>query len=184
MTDQEINQAFQKAQKQDREAFGLIYDHFSGKLYKFIFFRVGHKELADVLLADTFVKAWTKIETLATAQAFAGWLYQIAKNNIIDYYRVKKSTIDLNEVAELLEDSASPVDEANLKMEHRVLLQLLDQLPEDQQQVIQYKFFEDLDNIEIAHIMGKSEGSIRVIQHRAINRLKELLKNKRTRQIS
>lgn len=181
MTEQEINQAFEKAKNLDREAFGLIYDHFSGKLYKFIFFRVGHKELAEDLLSDTFVKAWSKIETLATAQAFAGWLYQIAKNNIIDYYRVKKTTVDLNEVAEILEDSASPIDEANLKIEQRVLLQLLDQLPLDQQQVIQYKFFEDLENIEIANIMGKTEGSVRVIQHRAINRLKELIQQKKRR---
>jgi RNA polymerase sigma-70 factor, ECF subfamily len=179
MTEQELNKAFEKAQKLDREAFGLIYDHFSEKLYRFIFFRVGHKELAEDILADTFVKAWTKISQVSSSKAFTSWLYQIAKNNIIDYYRIKKVTIDLEEVMDVLEDATSPFDDANLMIEHKVVIQLLGQLPKDQQEVIRYKFFEDLENIEISQIMGKSEGSVRVIQHRAINRLKELLNKKK-----
>jgi RNA polymerase sigma-70 factor (ECF subfamily) len=181
MTEQQLNEAFQKAQKLDREAFGRIYDHFSEKLYKFIYFRVGHKELAEDILADTFVKAWTKIDQVATAKAFTSWLYQITKNNIIDYYRVKKVTVDLDEVANVLEDAASPIDDVNLIIEQRVVIELIDKLPEDQQHIIRYKFFEELENIEIAQIMGKTEGAVRVIQHRAVNKLKELLNNKKKR---
>src|SRR5688572_25408281 len=141
MNDQELKQAFEKAQKLDREAFGLIYDHFSEKLYKFIFFRVGHKELAEDILADTFVKAWTKVQQVESPKAFTGWLYQIAKNNIIDYYRVKKVTVDLEEVVEFLEDASSPIDDANLMVEHRVVVELIELLPADQQAIIRYKFF-------------------------------------------
>jgi RNA polymerase sigma-70 factor, ECF subfamily len=179
MNELELQNAFEKAQKLDREAFGLIYDHFSEKLYRFIFFRVGHKELAEDILADTFVKAWTKIEQVSNAKAFTSWIYQIAKNNIIDYYRVKKVTIDLEEVVDVLEDASSPIEDANLIIEQRVVVELIEHLAPDQQQVIRYKFFEDLENIEIAQIMGRSEGSIRVIQHRAILRLKELLRKKK-----
>lgn len=179
MNDLELQNAFEKAQKLDREAFGRIYDHLSEKLYKFIFFRVGHKELAEDILADTFVKAWTKIEQVSSAKAFTSWLYQIAKNNIIDYYRVKKVTVDLEEVVEFLEDASSPIDDANLMVEQRVVIELIEHLALDQQQVIRYKFFEELENIEIAQIMGKPEGSIRVIQHRAILKLKELLNKKK-----
>jgi RNA polymerase sigma-70 factor, ECF subfamily len=179
MNELELQQAFEKAQKLDREAFGRIYDHFSEKLYRFIFFRVGHKELAEDILADTFVKAWTKIEQVSSAKAFTSWLYQIAKNNVIDYYRVKKVTVDLEEVVEVLEDASSPIDDANLMIEQRVVVELIEHLAIDQQQVLRYKFFEDLENIEIAQIMGKPEGSIRVIQHRAILKLKELLRKKK-----
>lgn len=179
MTDKELQNAFEKARKLDREAFGKIYDHFAGKLYKFIYFRVGHKELAEDIMADTFVKAWTRIDQLSSANALSSWLYQIAKNNVIDYYRVKKVTVDLEEVVDVLEDAASPIDDANLMIEHKVVMELMQNLPEEQQQVIRYKFFEELENIEIAQIMGKSEGSVRVIQHRAINKLKELLSKKR-----
>jgi RNA polymerase sigma-70 factor (ECF subfamily) len=183
MTEQQLNAAFEKAQKLDREAFGQIYDHFSEKLYKFIYFRVGHKEIAEDILADTFVKAWTRIQQVNSPKAFTGWLYKIAKNNIIDYYRVKKITIDLNEVVDVLEDLASPIDEVNLIIEQRIVIELIESLPSDQQEVIRYKFFEELENIEIAHIMDKSEGSIRVIQHRAVNKLKELLNKRKTRKV-
>ena len=179
MNEQDLQNAFKKAQKLDREAFGLIYDHFSERLYRFIFFRVGHKELAEDILADTFIKAWTKIDQVDNAKAFTGWLYQIAKNNIIDYYRVKKVTVNLEEVVEYLEDASSPVDETNMIIEQKVVLELMEFLPEDQKQIIKYKFFEDLENIEIAQIMGKTEVSVRVIQHRAINKLKELLNKKK-----
>jgi RNA polymerase sigma-70 factor (ECF subfamily) len=179
MTEQQLNDCFQKAKRMDREAFGRLYDHFSEKLYKFIFFRVGHKELAEDIMADTFVKAWTKIDQLDNAKAFTGWLYQIAKNNIIDYYRVKKVTVDLEEVVDVLEDAASPIDDANLIIEQKIVLELIEYLPDDQQQIIRYKFFEELDNIEIAHIMGKSEVSVRVMQHRAINKLKALLERRK-----
>jgi RNA polymerase sigma-70 factor, ECF subfamily len=179
MTEQQLNEAFLKAQSLDREAFGLIYDHFSEKLYKFIYYRVGHKELAEDILSDTFVKAWTRIQHVNSSKAFSSWLYQIAKNNIIDYYRVKKVTIDLEEVVGVLEDAASPVDDVNLLIEQKVVMELIEKLPKEQQNVIRYKFFEELENIEIAQIMGKSEGAIRVIQHRAINHLKDLLRQKK-----
>lgn len=179
MTEPELNIAFLKAQNGDREAFGWLYDEYSDKLFRFIYFRVGHKELAEDILADTFIKAWLKLKTVTSAKAFKTWLYQIAKNNVIDYYRIKKVTVDIEEVSEFLEDATSPIDDANLAVEQIVLIRLLDHLPIEQQLVIKYKFFEDLENPEIAQIMDKTEGAIRVLQHRAITRLKELLNKKK-----
>jgi RNA polymerase sigma-70 factor (ECF subfamily) len=178
MTEEQLKIILKKAQNGDGEAFGLIYDHFSVKIYRFIFFRIGHKEVAEDVLADTFVKGWQKIHQVNSPQALSAWLYQIAKNNIIDYYRIKKETVSLDAVEDFLEDEVNPVDLTSLNIEQKNLLSLVEQLPEDQQQVIKYKFFEDLANEEIAYIMDKSEGAIRVIQHRAITRLKELLDQK------
>ncbi len=180
MNDIELQNLLEKAQKGDRDAFGLIYDHFREKIYKFIYFRVGHKELAEDLLSDTFVKAWQKIEGVNTPKAFVGWLYQVAKNNVIDYYRIKgTSIIAIEEIAEVLPDStASPIDKANASVEMTTLMELMEMLPTEQRAVLEYKFFEDLTNEEIAAVMGKSEGAIRVIQHRAIDKLKQLLKRK------
>jgi RNA polymerase sigma-70 factor (ECF subfamily) len=178
MTEEELKLYLNKAQKGDQEAFARIYDHFSVRIYRFIFFRVGHKEVAEDVLSDTFVKGWLKINQVNSPIALSAWLYQIAKNNIIDYYRVKKDTVDLSEVEDYLEDAINPVDETSLNMDQKMILKVLKELPIDQQEVIKYKFFEDLENEEIAYILGKTEGAIRVIQHRAINNLKELLKNK------
>jgi len=177
MTEEHLNKAIERSKSGDHGSFGIIYDHFSPKIYKFIFFRVGHKEVAEDILSDTFVKAWNKIDQMTSPQSLQGWLYQIAKNNIIDYYRIKKSVVDLEEVAEFLEDGTSPVDDLNLELDQKRILKLLTQLPLDQQQVIKYKFFEDMTNEEIAFVMNKNAGAVRVLQHRAIAKLKELVSN-------
>jgi RNA polymerase sigma-70 factor (ECF subfamily) len=179
MTEEELKNCLQKAQSGDQEAFGRIYDHFADKIYRFIYFRVGHQQVAEDVLSDTFVKSWEKINQINSPSALSGWLYQIAKNNIIDYYRLKKELVTLSEVEEFLIDEANPVDSVNLNLEQNNILNVLNQLPQDQQQVIKYRFFEDLSNEEIAYVMGKSEGAIRVLQHRAINKLKELLNTKK-----
>ncbi len=174
MQEEHIKDTFKKAQDGNEEAFGLIYDHFAGKIYKFIFFRVGHQQVAEDILADTFIKGWQKISQVNSPTALSAWLYQIAKNNIIDYYRVKKDSVDLSEVEHFLEDETDIIDDANLTIDQKKVLELLEELPDDQKQVIKYKFFEELENEEIAYILGKTEGAIRVIQHRAISKLKEL----------
>ena len=178
MNEEELKQILQKAQNGDQEAFALIYDQFADKIYRFIFFRVGHKEVAEDVLSDTFIKSWQKINQINTPQALSGWLYQIAKNNIIDYYRIKRDLVPLEQVENTLEDAVNPVDSANATMQQKRILLVLDQLPKEQQEVIKYKFFEDLSNEEIAYVMGKTEGAIRVLQHRAISGLKTLLNKK------
>jgi RNA polymerase sigma-70 factor, ECF subfamily len=175
MTEEQLADILKKAQKGDSESFALIYDHFSPKIYKFIYFRVGHKEVAEDVLSDTFVKSWQKINHVNSPAALSAWLYQIAKNNIIDYYRIKKETVALEDVEDFLEDEVNPVDTTSLNMDQKRILQVMNQLPPEQQEVIKYKFFEDLSNEEIAYVMNKTEGAIRVIQHRAITKLKELV---------
>lgn len=178
MTDQELENLLKKAQKGDREAFGFIFDEFSSKIYKFVFYKTGHKEVSEDILADTFVKAWVKISQINSSKALSGWLYQVAKNNIIDYYRVKKETVALEEVENILEDPYNAIDRVNLSMEQEKVIELLKDLPREQAQVLQYRFIDDLDNSEIAELMNKNEGAIRVIQHRAILNLKQLLDKK------
>lgn len=178
MTEQDLKLVLEACQKGDRNSFGKIYDHYSVRLFKFIFLRVGHKEVAEDILADSFVKAWTKIAQVNSHKALSSWMFQIAKNNIIDYYRVRKSTIAIEEVEQTLEDTVNPINDTDLDFDQKRILQAMEGLPPDQQQVIRYKFFEDLSNPEIALIMNKTEGSVRVIQHRAIVRLQEILDRK------
>jgi RNA polymerase sigma-70 factor (ECF subfamily) len=177
MSEEELKKNLKLAQNGNSSAFAEIYDYFSEKIYRFIYFRVGHKEVAEDILADTFVKAWQKINQINSPLALSAWLYQIARNNIIDYYRVRKETVSLDEVSDSLEDLVNPADIVNSGLQQKKILTVLHQLTGEQQQVIKYKFFEDLSNDEIAFILNKTEGAIRVIQHRAIMRLKDLLKN-------
>ncbi len=178
MIEEELKRNLQKAQNGDQEAFGAIYDHFADKIYRFIYFRVSNKEVAEDILSDTFVKAWQKINQINSAAALSAWIYQIAKNNIIDYYRLKKDLVSLDEVEEILEVEISPIDTMEVNLQQKKILKVLDQLSEDQRQVIAYRFFEDLSIEEIAYVMSKTQGAVRVLQHRAIARLKEILGKK------
>jgi len=165
-----------KAKQGEEAAFGEIYNLYFQKIYRFIYYRVGNKEIAEDLAEEVFLKAFTKISSVKEDVAFAGWLYQIARNQVIDYYRQKKLTISLDEIENTLEYESNVVDVINLEQQQKILLRFLKELTTEQQVVLKLKFFEDLNNGEIAEIMAKSEGAIRVIQHRAISKLQELIK--------
>jgi len=156
-------------------AFAELYDRFFTKIYRFIFYRVGHKETSEDLSEETFVKAFGSLPSLEQDTLFEPWLYTIARNKVIDYYRSKKVSVPIEEVENTLEYETNIIDVVNLGFQQKTVIKLLKELTTEQQQVIKLKFFEDLTNSEIAHLMQKEEGAIRVIQHRAIAKLKSLL---------
>lgn len=164
-----------KAQAGSNQAIADIYNHYFERIYRFIFYRVSHKETAEDLTEDVFVKLFKNLRKLEQHAAFEGWLFQIARNQVIDYYRSKRQVVPLEEIENTLEYETNIVDLVNLKTEQTVFIKLLKELNAEQQQVLKLKFFEDLENTTIAQIMGKTEGAIRVIQHRAIAKLKELV---------
>lgn len=166
-----------QAQAGTTEAMAVLYNHYFERIYRFIYYRVSHKETAEDLTEEVFVKVFDKLKDLEQLAAFEGWLFQIARNKVIDYYRSKKQTVALEDVENTLEYETNIVDIVNLKTEQIVFIKLLKELSDEQQQVIKLKFLEDIDNSIIAEMMNKTEGAIRVIQHRAITRLKELIDN-------
>lgn len=167
-----------RAKSGEDAALTEIYNLYFQKMYRFIFYRVGHHEMAEDLAEDVFIKAFSKLSSLSQEQSFEGWLYQIARNLVVDYYRQKRATVALQDVENTLEYESNLIEVVSLKEQQAVMLKLLRELTADQQLVIKLKFLEELDNPEIAQIMGKQEGAVRVIQHRAIQRLQELI-NKR-----
>jgi RNA polymerase sigma-70 factor, ECF subfamily len=165
-----------KAKAGQSAAFGEIYNQFFQKIYRFIYFRVSHKETAEDLTEEVFLKAFGKISSVKSDSSFEGWLYQIARNSVIDYYRAKKTEVPLDEIENTLEYEANIIDAVNLSQDQQLLLNVLKSLTTEQQIVIKLKFIEDLDNETIAEMLHKTEGAIRVIQHRAIAKLQELIK--------
>jgi RNA polymerase sigma-70 factor, ECF subfamily len=171
----QIAQVLVQAQAGSDKALTALYNQYFERIYRFIFYRVSHKETAEDLTEDVFIKAFKNLRTLEQAAAFEGWLYQIARNLVIDYYRSKRAVVPLEEIENTLEYETNIVDLVNLQTEQTIFIKLLKELSPEQQQVIKLKFLEDIDNASIAEIMKKTEGAIRVIQHRAITRLKELI---------
>lgn len=171
----QLEQTLKMARSGSDQALTALYNHYFERIYRFIFYRVSHKETAEDLTEDVFVKLFAKLKDLEQTGAFEGWLFQIARNLVIDYYRSKKQTIAIEDVENTLEYETNIVDVVNLQTEQIVFIKLLKELAPEQQQVIKLKFLEELDNSVIAQMLNKTEGAIRVIQHRAIAKLKELI---------
>jgi RNA polymerase sigma-70 factor (ECF subfamily) len=172
-----LHQLVKKAASGDEIAFGEIYDRYFEKIYRFVYFRVSHEQTAEDLAAEVFIKAWKNISSIQSDEAFNGWIYQIARNQVVDHYRTRKITVDIELLANVLEFEDRMIHRANLSFDQKRFLSALPKLSEDQQLIIRLKFIEDLPNEEIAEIMEKPEGTIRVIQHRAIKQLKTLMQN-------
>jgi RNA polymerase sigma-70 factor (ECF subfamily) len=164
-----------KAKKGQEAAFGELYNLYFKKIYRFIYFRVSHKEVAEDLAEDVFLKVFSKFASLSSEGSFEGWLYQIARNTVIDYYRDKKNLVNLEEVENTLIYESNIIDLLNLEADQKILLELIKQLATEQQIVLKLRFFEGLQTADISELLHKSEGAVRVIQHRAIAKLQELI---------
>ena len=169
-----------KAQQGDSEAFGALYDLHFTKIYRFIFLKVRRKPDAEDLSHQVFLSAWKNINGFSyQGFPFSTWLYRIAQNTVIDFYRTAKNHLDIEEVGEekfgFSEDLERGLETALAIEEVATALQ---DLTEDEQNVIIMKFVNELGNKEIAEALKKTEGAIRVIQHRALKQLREKLEKK------
>ncbi len=175
MKDEEL--LIQKAKKGEREAFGTLYDHYMPNIYRFIFFKIGTKHEAEDLTHQVFSQAWENMERYEPRGfPLSSWLYRIASNTVIDYYRTFKNNLQIENIPEetFAHDPSFEKDfDDRLSIER--IRKALKTLESDQQNVIIMKFVDQLSNKEIAKALEKTEGAIRVIQHRALKQLKNLL---------
>src|SRR3989344_2331792 len=93
-----VGKLLNKAKSGENTAFGELYELCFDKIYRFVYFRVGHKEIAEDLTEEVFIKAFENLHTLNQSSSFEAWLYQIARNKVIDYYRSKQMLTNLDDV--------------------------------------------------------------------------------------
>lgn len=184
MTEQKMSSAIlttlvQRAQGGDAAAFGEVYDALVASIYRYIYYRVSARVDAEDLTEMVFLKGWEKLKQYSPQNGypFSAWLFRIAHNIVIDHYRErpKRDALELDEnwVAENAE--ANPKAVTQTYFDQRELRAALRKLPEAHQQILILKFVNGFANDEIAKIIGKSTAAVRVIQFRALARMKELL---------
>ena len=161
----------------EASAFGLLYDKYQPQIYRFIYLKVSHREEAEDLTHQVFFKAWQNIGNYQMkGLPFSSWLYRIARNDVIDHYRTRKANLDIESVDEpAVKDLTEQKIDDNIKLES--VRKAVLQLNHEQQDVILMRFVEELSFGEIAKIMDKSNGAVRILQHRAIRNLKKILNN-------
>jgi RNA polymerase sigma-70 factor (ECF subfamily) len=167
------------AKKGDTEAFGEIYDALVKPVYRYIYYRVD-KHIAEDLTEETFLKAWKNLSKYkAGKHPFSSWVFRIAHNLVCDYYRKHEKSTEIDENLADTKLDASPSYKLNLKLNEVRLRKAINKLPENYQQVILLKYINEEDNAIIAKVIGKSEGAVRTLQFRALEKLRGLLEEKR-----
>ncbi|MCD4671551.1 MAG: RNA polymerase sigma factor [Anaerolineaceae bacterium] len=166
----------QRAQKGDSTAFAELYDRYQPPVYRYIRYRVHNVEDVDDLTSDVFVRLVEQIDRFSwRGRPILAWLYTIARNLIIDYYRreerVKFSPID----EQLAANTISPEEYTNQALSVQSIIGGLQQLTEDQQTVIIFKFVEGYSNAQVARFLGKPIGAVKSLQHRGLAALHRAL---------
>ncbi len=162
----------------DSDAFGRLYSSYLDAIYRYIYFRVGDPADAEDLTELVFLKAYEALPNYQEfGNPFSSWLYRIAHNVVIDFHRREKPYVpDLESFLEERQDGAVSALGSIIETEELAeLAKAVSQLSSEQQQVIILRFIEGLSHAQISNIIGKNEGACRMIQHRALVALSNLL---------
>jgi RNA polymerase sigma-70 factor, ECF subfamily len=172
----------ERAQNGDAEAFGLIYDRYVDTVFRFIYFRVGSRQLAEDLTSDTFLRALKRIGSFTwQGRDLGAWLVTIARNLVADHfksgrYRLEVTTGDvLDADREDRGPEGSPEAAVVDHITNVTLLTAVKQLNPEQQECIVLRFLQGFSVAETALAMGKNEGAIKALQYRAVRALARLL---------
>jgi RNA polymerase sigma-70 factor, ECF subfamily len=165
-----------RAKAYDPDALGVIYERYYQGIYRYVYYRVGDAALAEDLTGDVFVKMLHGIESYSIQGVpFSAWLYRIARNRIIDHLRRQPEKTDLSLEEARIETIASGEAVLENTLRRDELLKAVQVLTDEQRQVIVLKFIDDLDNTTIASILGKTEGAVKSLQHRALDTLRHYM---------
>jgi RNA polymerase sigma-70 factor, ECF subfamily len=175
MLDGEIK-LIENAVKGKASAFGLLYDHYQPKIYRFVLIKIGRREDAEDITHQVFLNAWQNITNYKDLGfPFSSWLYRIAKNQVIDRYRTKRQEVDIDSVDEEISSEDSGINEdLETKIQLERVMKMIAVLKQDYQDVLIMRFVEDLSIKEVAAVIEKSEGAVKLMQHRAIKELKRI----------
>jgi len=165
-----------KSQKGDSEAFAELYDVFVNPIYRYIFYKVDKKDVED-LTEMLFMKAWENIGKYRKQKnkSFKAWIFRIAHNLVVDHYRLTREHSSLDPRLRDTKRDHDPIEKAEDALNSDNLKSAIGKLKKNYQQIIILKFINELDNDEICKIMKKSEGSVRILQFRALRSLRNIM---------
>jgi RNA polymerase sigma-70 factor (ECF subfamily) len=169
-----------KLNLKDKDAFSALYDLYLDKIYRFIYFKVPTVAEAEDLTSQVFLKVWQMAlnERIKISESFQSLIYKIARNLVIDHYRSsssarEKNTVSLDEAINVARNEALE-NKIDVRLEMEQIGHKLRKLKSEYQEVITMHFIDELTIKEIANILDKKRGNVRVTIHRALKALKEI----------
>ena len=172
----------ERAQAGEAEAFGLIYDRYVDTVFRFIYFRVGNRQLAEDLTSDTFLRALKRIGSFTwQGRDLGAWLVTIARNLVADHFKSGRYRLEITtgDVLDADKEDRGPEGTPETAVVDHItnvtLLGAVKQLNPEQQECIVLRFLQGFSVAETAKAMGKNEGAIKALQYRAVRALARLL---------
>ena len=174
---QRVRALVERAQAGDRDALEELYLIHFDRIYSYLHVSVGNRHDAEDLTTQTFVKMLESINRFRWQSApFSAWLFRIAHNLAMDHFRANRRWQPEEEVPEPAADDSTSAEEGAFEaIGRKSMLELIDELSGEQQQVLTLKFVFNFSNGEAATILGKTEGAIKSLQHRALASLQKQL---------
>jgi RNA polymerase sigma-70 factor (ECF subfamily) len=176
-TGAEIRKLVERAQAGEREALEELYLIHFDRIYGYLHMTVGNRHDAEDLTTQTFLRMLESIGRFRFQSApFSAWLFRIAHNLSMDHFRANRRWQPEEEVPEPADsEERSAEDEAFQSIGRKSMLELIDTLSHEQQQVLTLKFVFNFSNREAATVLGKTEGAVKSLQHRALVSLQKQL---------
>jgi len=159
----------------DAEAFGKLYDQYAEVIFRYVYSHLENRLDAEDLTEEIFLRAWRALPKYdERGLPFSAFLFRIARNSLIDYYRQKKVVSSLDDT-DVQSHEPSPEEAVDINIENHDLRKTIAELREDYRNVLIFRFLSGLSPEETAQVMQRSVGAVRVLQHRALSALKDLL---------
>ena len=157
----------------DMQAFGILYDRYIKHIYRFVYYKTFVKENAEDLTSDIFHKALKNIHSFKKEKgSFSTWLYQIARNSVIDYYRTRKENVPFDDVFDVGVPNRTAEEHDALYALSKVTT-YLETLTARQREIIVLRIWEERSYAEIADILGGTEASVKMAFSRSIRDVRE-----------
>ncbi len=181
MRDVSESRLIEKAKTYDTEALSELYRRHADAIFRYVYYRVGNQVVAEDLVGDVFVRMLEGLPSYQdTGRPFEAWLYRIAHARVVDHYRKERArrgaSVDEGLAASEEQDPDQLVAHRD---DARRMWEALVDLTDDQQQVISLRFIAGYSTAEVAKLLGKTEGAVKALQHRALASLRRLLETEK-----
>ncbi len=173
---QDEESLIRRAQQRDPAALTQLYEENFDRIYRYIVLKIGDRTEAEDMTQQVFLNALKSISSFKwKGMPFSAWLYRIAHNQIVDYWRKKSKHVTVPLDESLAAGNSDPGKEAERKVEIEQLVLATKGLTKAQQEVISLRFAGELSVAEVARVMSKNEGAVKALQHSAIVALRKVL---------
>jgi RNA polymerase sigma-70 factor (ECF subfamily) len=166
------------ARKGDADAFGMLYDHYQGSVYRFLFYRTRSSTLAEDLTSETFFRALRSMQSFRwQGKDFGAWLMTIARNLATDHFKAGRTRLELTTEDMGLHDDETEGPEISVlaSLTNEMLLKALTELPAEQKDCLIMRFLQGMSIAETADVLGRSEGAVKQLQLRGVRNLAKLM---------